>query len=47
MSRQAWMVFAGKQTRGFKKKGDAERWAQAVEAFSPRSRPAVQKVVRR
>lgn len=44
MSEQAWMVWAGPKTQGFRTKGEAERWAQVIKAFSPRGAVAIQRV---
>lgn len=44
--KSAWIVWAGKQTQGFRTKLAAERWAQAVEAFYPRAKVVVTRVRR-
>jgi len=41
---QAWMVWAGPKTQGFRTKTEAERWAQVIKAFSPRGAVAIQRV---
>jgi hypothetical protein len=46
MSETCWVVFAGRDTRGFPRQVDAERWAQVVVAFNPKRNVKVRGVKR-